>query len=86
VGEARPAKGHLKRREVVECIADDVVGYRWAIEEAKEIMDDWRSDGSAVEAQRESIIADKQAIKALRRLSKKLGVWEEVEAAASEEA
>lgn len=75
----------MRRREVVEIIANEVIGLRWDIEELSLAIEKSNGDKYAQEQHRDCIIADRTALTALRNISRKLGIWEEVDRLASDE-
>lgn len=74
----------LNRREAIEILANELMGHLWGIEDAGRVMDDLRASKERTNEARESIVADRQAARTLRRVARKLGVYEEVEREATE--
>lgn len=71
----------LSRSRVIEQIANEIIGYRWNIEDDIVAMNGPRSSTAPLSEERlqKSITEDKARIRALKTLAKKLGLWEEVE-------
>lgn len=74
----------LNRREVIEVLSDGLLYHFWGIEDATRAMNETAATREEADAAKENVVADKEAMKALRKVARKLGIYEEVEEEAKE--
>lgn len=75
--------GTLNRREVIEILANELMGHIYSIKDVDRILADPHISEERAKREREFVAVDVRAAKTLRTVARKLGVYEEVEEEAS---